>query len=516
MRKLSILFCAVLAIALTSCGNGSSPGGNTSYHKAYDGPAAATASVEGNTQTNTIQGDPNLYPDETISADKYNLIAENEFVDASKESVSTFSIDADGASYANVRRFILDQKMKPPTGAIRTEELINYFDLEYPFKESEHPIALNGEVSDCPWNPKTKLVRIGIKGKNIPAAKMAASNFVFLIDISGSMSSEDKLELLKQGFMEFTDQLRPEDRVAIVTYAGRTGVALASTSGDQKDKIKNAIRKLGAGGSTAGAGGIKKAYQIAKANFIEGGNNRVILGTDGDFNVGISSQEELVKLIEGKRDEGIYLTALGVGRGNYNDAMLEQVANHGNGTFEYIDKVDQLKKVFIYDYSKFYAVAKDVKVQVDFNPEIVKSYRLIGYENRVLNEEDFEDDTKDAGEIGANQNITALYEIEPNPNLNYQTIPTLSIDFRYKLPDADTSIPMNLKIFDQGRSFEESSDFMKFTASVASYSMLLLDSKYKGNSSFSNVGSWLSQTNLRDDYGFKNELKKMVAGAQAM
>ncbi len=523
MKKLSILLCAVLAMALASCGSGTNGMGFSSSNK-YANPQSV--SIPSQLPTNAISEKKQVKKEESDvesnldsnfkSAESYIEIAENDFIDASKLSTSTFSIDADGASYSNARRFLMEQKTMPPVGSIRTEELINYFDLDYPNLESEHPITLNGEVSDCPWNSKNKLVRIGIKGKEISEANKPASNFVFLIDVSGSMGGKDRIQLLKQGFIEFTDQLDEKDRVAIVTYAGSAGVALASTSGADKKKIKRAISGLGSGGGTAGAQGIISAYKIAQDNFIEGGNNRVILGTDGDFNVGVSNLEDLIKLIEDKRDQGVYLTVLGVGRGNLNDAMLEQVANHGNGTYEYIDRVDQLKKVFIYESSKFYSVAKDVKVQVDFNPEVVKSYRLIGYENRILNKEDFEDDTKDAGEIGANQNITALYEVEPNPNQNFQTIPTLSIDFRYKLPDADKSIPMNLQIFDQGNSFEESSDFMQFTASVASYSMLLFNSKYKGNSSFSNVGQWLSKTNLRDDYGFKSELKQMVAAAQAM
>jgi Ca-activated chloride channel family protein len=275
------------------------------------------------------------------------------------------------------------------------------------------------------------LIRIGIKGKPLPKANRPGSNFVFLIDVSGSMSSGDKLELLKSGFNLFVDEIGTDDRVAIVTYAGRAGIVLESTPGNQKQKIKDAINSLGSGGSTAGVEGIITAYKIAQESFITGGNNRIILGTDGDFNVGISDREELVKLIEEKRESGIYLTVLGVGRGNLNDAALEQIANNGNGTYEYIDNLEQLKKVFIYEFDKFYAVAKDVKVQVKFNSSNVEAYRLMGYENRVLNEEDFEDDGKDAGEIGANQNITALYEIVPKNNPQYRFVPTFTIDFRY-------------------------------------------------------------------------------------
>jgi Ca-activated chloride channel family protein len=450
------------------------------------------------------------------TGDKYNEYAENPFINVSDNPISTFSTDADGAAYANVRRFLQQDQTIPPKGAIRTEELINYFQLDYPFNSSSHPIALNGEVSECPWNTENKLVRIGLKGKPIAKQNLPASNFVFLIDVSGSMASEDKLDLLKNGFNYFVDGLTDKDKVAIVTYAGSAGVVLEATSGNEKQKIKNAINKLGAGGSTAGAQGIITAYEIAQQQFIANGNNRIVIGTDGDFNVGPSSQEELVELIEEKRELGIYITVLGVGRGNLNDAALEQIANNGNGTYEYIDNIEQLKKVFIYDYSKFYTVAKDVKIQVEFNPANVEAYRLIGYENRVLNEEDFEDDKKDAGEIGSNQNVTALYEIVPKTNANTQNIPTFTIDFRYKNPDSDTSIPLELDIFDQGKTFNQASDFMKFTSSVASFSMLLSESEYKGTSNYDAVLEWLNTTNLNDEHGFKAEFKELVKTAKGL
>ena len=448
--------------------------------------------------------------------DKYNEIVENAFIEVADEPVSTFSIDADGASYSNMRRFIIQDKRIPPEGAIRTEELINYFDLDYPFEETNHPVDLNGEVSYCPWNASNKLIRIGIKGKPIAKSELPPSNFIFLIDVSGSMSSGDKLELLKRGFETFVDGLTDNDRVAIVTYAGASDVVLESTPGDKKEEIKSAIRSLGSGGSTAGAEGIITAYDIAIENFIDGGNNRIIIGTDGDFNVGPSSQDELVKLIEEKRELGVFITVLGVGRGNLNDGALEQIADNGNGNYEYIDNEKQLEKVFIYDYSKFFTVAKDSKVQVAFNPDNVKAYRLIGYENRILNEEDFEDDSKDAGEIGSNQNITALYEIVPVNNLDFRNVPTFTIDFRYKNPDSDTSIPMELEIYDEDESFNESSDFMKFTASVAAFSMLITDSQYKGTATFDNVSNWLESINLKDEHGFKSEFKEIVRRGKEM
>lgn len=345
---------------------------------------------------------------------------------------------------------------------------------------------------------------------------MPPSNFVFLIDVSGSMGSEDKLALLKSGFKNFVDQMSSDDKVAIVTYAGSAGVVLPSTSGENKATIKQAIDALGSGGSTAGAEGIITAYYIVEANFINGGNNRIILGTDGDFNVGISSQEELVNLIKEKRDTGIFLTVLGVGRGNLNDAALEQIANNGNGNFEYIDTIEQLNKVFIYEYNKFFTVAKDVKVQVEFNEDNVEAYRLIGYENRILDQEDFDDDTEDAGELGANQNITALYEIIPVNNINFRDVPTFSIDFRYKLPDSDSSTEMNLDIFDEGFTFEQSTDYMKFCSGVIAFSMLITDSEYKGNSNYNEILNWIDSTNLNDPHQFKSEFRSLVQKANSL
>ena len=448
--------------------------------------------------------------------DQYIDNGENPFISTAEQNISTFSIDADGGSYANSRRFLMQESSLPPDGAVRIEEFINYFDLNYPQPTDGAPIAANGEVAKCPWEPEHKLIRIGIQGKDIPESQLPASNYVFLIDVSGSMSSDDKLGLLKQGFNLLVDELTDRDQIAIVTYAGQAGLLLESTSGDQKGKIKEAINSLGAGGSTAGADGIITAYNIALDHYIEDGNNRIIIGTDGDFNVGISDREELIKLVEEKRESGVFLTTLGVGRGNYNEGMLEQIANKGNGTYEYIDKVDQLKKVFIYEKNKFYTVAKDVKVQVNFNPEIVDAYRLIGYENRVLSEEDFEDDEEDAGELGAGQSITAIYEIIPNPAVGFETGRTFSIDMRYKLPNSTTSIPFEVDIIDEDKSFSQSSNYMKFTAAVASFGMQLMDSQFKGSATYQDVNDWLYDTNLDDPYGYKEELKNLVNKANQL
>ncbi len=458
-------------------------------------------------------GDPASYDAGEDMSANFNEIVENPFVDASEEPISTFSVDADGASYSTVRRYIMQNSTLPPANAVRTEEFLNYFNLNYEFNSALHPIDLNGEVSTCPWNTDNKLVRIGIKGK--PLTETPPSNFVFLIDVSGSMSSRDRLPLLKEGFKKYVDELTAQDRIAIVTYAGSAGVVLGSTPGFEKDKIKDAIDALGSGGGTAGAEGIITAYDIAEGNLIEGGNNRVIVGSDGNFNVGVSSNSELIELIESKRDAGVFLTVLGVGS-SVNDANLEQIANHGNGTYEYIDNEDQLNKVFIHENHKFFTVAKDVKVQVEFNDYLVESYRLIGYENRVLNQEDFEDDSTDAGEIGANQNITALYEIVPKISSNYRTVPMFTINFRYKTPESDVSTPLYLEIFDNNTSFEESTDFMKFTASVASFALLLRDSEYKGSSTYDKVLDWSNGLNLEDEHRYKAQFRELVSTAKKL
>lgn len=450
------------------------------------------------------------------NSDVYAETQENDFTSTGKQSVSTFSIDADGASFSNVRRFIRQENKLPPPGAIRVEELINYFDLHYQYVDTRHPINVNGEVSQCPWNLSNKLVRIGIKGKTMDKEELPASNFVFLIDVSGSMGGEDKLELLKNGFKYFVDEMSDKDRIAIVTYAGTAGVALSSTSGKDKAIIKSAINRLGAGGSTAGAAGILTAYEIAERNFIEGGNNRIILGTDGDFNVGISNREQLIKLVEAKRKNGVYVTVLGVGRGNLNDAALEQIANKGNGTYEYIDHIEQLRKVFIYDYGKFFTVAKDVKVQVEFNPARIASYRLVGYENRALNKADFDDDKKDAGEIGANQDITALYEVVPVKAPKLDSGLALTVKLRYKKSINAESIPLSYKVYDGNKSFHESSNQMKFVSSAASFAMVLSNSEYKGDSNYSKILAWLESSKLPDERGFKKEFSGIVEAASRL
>ncbi len=450
----------------------------------------------------------------SYQAEGYNDLEENAFISVDETSTSTFSVDADGASYSNVRRFLNDAEL-PPAGAIRTEELINYFPFNYEQPDGQHPIALNGEISSCPWNSEHKLLRIGIQGKDIPIAELPATNYVLLIDVSGSMRAENKLDLLKESFKVFADQLTAADKVAIVTYSGAVATALPATSGNETETIKEALSQLEAGGSTAGGAAIVTAYEIAEANFIAGGNNRVILATDGDFNVGLSSQDELVSLIEEKRELGVFLTVVGVGAGNLKDGIMEQVANNGNGTYEYIDNIAQAEKVFIHEFKKFHTVGKDVKVQINFNPSHIKEYRLIGYENRLLAEEDFVDDEVDAGEIGANQSITALYELIPQ-DFPSTTGAAVEILFRYKLPEESFSIETDLNVFNGSTPFEEASENMRFAASVAAYGMLLRDSDYYGAATYEQTKIWAQDAATFDPYAYRSSFLDLISIAEGL
>ncbi|GGD17087.1 vWA domain-containing protein [Hyunsoonleella pacifica] len=453
----------------------------------------------------TAFNDISAYNPEPIVQENYKDHGENPFINTSEAPISTFSVDADGGSYANMRRF-LNLGQTPPVASVRIEEYINYFTFDYPEPQGNDNVGLNSEVSVCPWNTDHHLIRIGMKGKTIPESELPNSNYVFLIDVSGSMSSPDKLGVLKSGFKTLTDNLRDDDRIAIVTYAGSAGVLLPSTSGSEKDKIKQAIEQLGAGGSTAGAEGIITAYKIAEEHFITDGNNRVILGSDGDFNVGPSSTEALVELIEEKRKTGIYLTVLGVGGGNLNDYGMEQIANKGNGNYEYIDNAKQIQKVFTYELGKLYTVAKDSKIQITFNENKVSSYRLIGYENRALDNEDFEDDTEDAGEIGSSQTITALYEVVLNNSNTDELYATF--DFRYKKPNTEVSIPLTHKINSPIPSV--SSVNMKFATAVTGFGLLMKNSEYQGNVSKQMVIDLASGGASFDPNGFRQEFIELV------
>ncbi len=439
--------------------------------------------------------------------EKYKDYEENPFVKVTDQAISTFSVDADGGAYANMRRFLyLGQT--PPKASVRIEEYINYFTFDYPEPTPGENVSLESELSECPWNSEHYLMRLGMKGLTIPANELPNSNYVFLIDVSGSMNSPDKLGVLKTGFKTLVDNLRDQDRIAIVTYAGEAGILLESTYGDEKDKIKSAIDKLGAGGSTAGAAGITTAYEIALENFITNGNNRVILGTDGDFNVGPVSTDSLVALIEEKRKSDVYLTVLGVGGGNLNDHMMEQIANKGNGNYEYIDNAKQIQKVFTQEISKFYTVAKDSKIQITFNPDMVDSYRLIGYENRKLNNEDFENDSTDAGEIGSSQTITALYEVTLLDVLNQEKY--AQFDFRYKKPDETQSRLITHEIKMPPKEMNSSTENMRFAASLAGLGLLMKQSEHKGNLTRQMVLDLGKNAISYDPNGYRREFIELV------
>ena len=421
-------------------------------------------------------------PDEQLSGDQFTDFTDNPFVKCDEESTSTFSVDADGASYAIMRKYV-NKGFEISPAQVRIEEFLNYFTYDYAEPTDNHTVAINTEIADCPWNPEHKLLRLGIKGKSLPKDQIPKSNYVFLVDVSGSMWDSDKLPLLKSGLKTLVAHLDPEDRISLITYAGRVSKELESTPAKEIDKINSAIGRLTSEGSTNGGQALIDAYKEALANYIEGGNNRVILGTDGDFNVGITSTDELLKIVEEYADKGIFTTVCGFGVGNLNDGMMEGVSNRGNGTYEYIDCEKQMMKVFAHEKSRLISVACDSKCQVKFNPAVVESYRLIGYENRVMNNEDFHNDAKDAGEIGSGQTITALYEInlaeETAENANETKIATF--DFRYKKHLGEQSYLLSLDVQKSDIMAEPSGEFC-FAAGVAAYGMILRKSPYKGNS----------------------------------
>jgi len=441
--------------------------------------------------------------------DRYNDIVENPFVSTSEQPVSTFSIDVDGGSYANCRR-IINNGTIPPAEAIRTEEFINYFQYNYGEPDDGLPFYHSVEMAQCPWVDTNKLVRISFKGKTISDSERKGTNFVLLIDVSGSMDSDDKLDLIKECLVNFVNaKIDYRDKISIVTYGSSSDIFLEPTSGSDKEKIIKKINKLDAGGSTAGADGINTAYELAEESFISGGNNRIILATDGDFNVGPSSQEELIELIEEKRNSGVYLTVLGVGYGNLNEGMMEQLADHGNGNYEYIDNLAQGTKVFINEFNSFYAVAKDVKVQVEFDSTVVKAYRLIGYENRVLDNEDFENDSTDAGDLGSDQDVTALYEIimQDSALLNQKS---MTVSVRYKLPTSSTSTMFYLDVFNKNTSFDNATENLRFATGVAAFAMLMRNSEYVGNTTYNDVKQWIQNASTYNPHGYKTELLNLI------
>ena len=442
---------------------------------------------------------------------KYTTINENGFVDTRKEKTTTFSIDVDGASYANVRRF-LNANIAPPSDAIRIEEMINYFTYNYPQPTDNKPFTVATEVAGCPWDTNHRLLRIGIQGKTIDQWKLAPNNLVFLLDVSGSMSPPERLPLLTSAFRLLVDQLRAEDSVAIVVYAGAAGLVLPRTSGADKQTILASLDRLTAGGSTAGGAGIELAYSIAEQNFSAQANNRVILATDGDFNVGTSDIESLTKLIEAKRQKGIYLTCLGVGTGNYNDALMESLADKGDGNYYYLDNIKEAKKVFVQQLQgTLVAIAKDVKVQLEFDPSLVTSYRQIGYEDRALANKDFEDDTKDAGELGSGHSVTALYEIATTGRGQIA-----EVRLRYKEPKESASQLITSRAVDEGRSVYEASPDLQFAAAVAEFGMLLRQSQHKGTATFADVLALARAMRGPDLEGYREEFLRMVETSRTL
>lgn len=470
---------------------------------------------------------PEEAPPPGMNTERYERLDDNPFFAAKDTPLSTFSIDVDTASYANVRRF-LEEGSAPPKDAVRIEELINYFTYKYPAPTGTSPFAVHAEVFACPWEPAHKLVKLGLKGREISTAQRPAANLVFLLDVSGSMEAPNKLPLLKTALKLLTTQLREDDRVAIVVYAGASGLALPSTPGSARGRIVASLDELSAGGSTNGAAGIELAYRTAQEHFIRGGINRVILATDGDFNVGVSSDGELTRLVEEKAKSGVFLTVLGFGMGNYNDSMLEKLADRGNGNYAYVDSAAEAKKVLVEQASgTLLTIAKDVKVQVEFNPSRVESYRLIGYENRLLRAQDFNDDRKDAGELGAGHTVTALYEVVPLGAPTKSPVPSvdplkyqrsavvagadelMTVKLRFKAPDSSESQLLSFSVVDGATV--ESSD-ARFAAAVAEFGLLLRDSPFKAGASFAQVQELASSSAGDDPY--RREFLALVKRAE--
>ena len=515
MKKIIITLCCITAIFVaTSCN-----GNYIASEAGYDNYAP-------------------MAPDyDALNEESYKEFAENKFLSPYEHPLSTFSIDVDAAAYSNIRR-IINKGSLPDINAVRIEEMINYFSYEYQQPEGKDPVRISTEVGACPWNSQNRLVKIGLKAKEIPTEDLPVSNFVFLIDVSGSMEGPGRLPLVKSSLKLLVNNLRDEDRVAIVVYAGAAGLVLPSTSGDDKQKIFDALESLSAGGSTAGGEGIRLAYEVAKENFIKDGNNRVILCSDGDFNVGVTKNSDLENLIKEQRKTGIYLSILGYGMGNYKDDKMQTLAQAGNGNHAYIDDLQEANRVLVNEFgSTMYAVAKDVKLQIEFNPSKVQAYRLIGYETRLLNNEDFNDDTVDAGEMGAGHTVTAFYEIVPvgvksnvyTPGnidpLKYQkpydsevdiinSNDMLFVKLRYKPIDSDVSSKVEMAVVDNGGD-NVSQDF-RFASSVSMMGLLLRHSDFKADASYDKV---IEQANMglnNDGLGYRREFIRLAEAAKGL
>ena len=462
--------------------------------------------------------------------ERYAEFKENEFLDPKSSPLSTFSLDVDTTSYTLMRRSLNDDKRLPPPNAVRIEEFVNYFHYDYPEPKGGDPVGVDCEMAECPWNKGHKLARIGLQAKRMDKGEIPPCNLTFLIDVSGSMSWHGGIDMVKKGLSMLVEQLREEDRVAIVTYASGTSVRLPSTPGTEKRKILDVIDSLMAGGGTYGAGGIQLAYEEAKKNFDKARNNRVILVTDGDFNIGLSSPKEMEDLIAEKRESGIFLTVLGVGEGNYHDAMMKKLANAGNGNYAYIDSVLEAKKVFIDEFGgTLQTVAKDVKLQIEFNPAEVAGYRLFGYENRALAAKDFNDDMKDAGEMGAGHTMTAFYEIIPAgagervadvDQLRYQKTEIaksgeiFTVKLRWKAPDGDTSVLRETPCVEAAITRKEPSEDFRFASSVAEFALLLENSKFKGDASYKSVLDRARESKGADYEGYRAEFIRLVEKAE--
>ncbi len=468
-----------------------------------------------------------------FNTEEYDQIIENRFLTATENPLSTFSIDVDGSSYSNARRY-LQQGRIPPAGSVRIEEFINYFHYDYPQPKGQYPFSINTEIGECAWSPHHRLLMIGLQGRKIPMNELPASNLVFLIDVSGSMMEPEKLPLVQRSLGMLVDQLREQDRVSLVVYAGNAGLVLPSTPGNEKTKIKEAIDRLEAGGSTAGGAGILLAYRVAEQNFKKGGNNRVILCTDGDFNVGASSDADLVGIIEKKRKTGVFLTVMGFGMGNYKDSKMEKLADAGNGNHAYIDNENEARKVLVHEFGgTLFTIAKDVKLQIEFNPAKVQAYRLIGYENRMLNKEDFNNDARDAGELGSGHTVTALYEIIPVgekneffegvDSLRYQHNPEtnktnggnelMTIKFRYKNPDGEKSQLIQQTVNDEQSLLNSRSLNFRFVSAVAQFGMLLRNSAFRREADYGKTMKLAKNALGTDAEGYRLEFLQLVKEA---
>lgn len=543
-RHLFLLVLAPLALLAASCASADNYNSGMTVERAEQPKPATNASLSNtnvsvssnmNANMSAAEGQEYAPQEDSARGESYAKIEENPFLETSRAPLSTFSIDVDTASYSNTRRFLNEGRL-PPKDAVRIEELVNYFSYDYPQPTAGAPFSVTTEVADCPWNARHRLVHIGLQGKKVSAENMPPANLVFLIDVSGSMDEPRKLPLVKASLRTLAEQLTARDRVAIVVYAGTSGLVLPSTPGDRKGEIISAVERLEAGGSTNGGQGIQLAYRVARENFIRGGTNRVILSTDGDFNVGLTGDDALVRLIEQERQDGIFLSVLGVGEGNLNDSMMEKLADKGNGNYAYIDTEAEARKALGEQVGgTLMTIAKDVKIQVEFNPRAVAGYRLIGYENRLLAARDFNDDRKDAGEIGAGHTVTALYEVVPagqkveNPGvdaLKYQRpaqdVPgasageLMTIKLRYKEPSGDASKLLSVGVVDTGASYQNASANFKFAAAVAEFGMLLRDSHYKAQASYDGALQLARASAGADLHGHRTEFVGLVEKARSL